>query len=385
MPVAIRLGLAATLVGASLFFANDAFSAAQPARFLVFDSLFTPQMIQDKGAQYQFVWGSTSNPQRDQAWQQYAPATRRSTYFPFERDPNAKSPEVWAQEHPDWVAYRCDGEPAFLYGHPIVPFDIANSEVVQWQLGKFRQAPMKIVALDNFQTQNYEQICGYKSSRGNFVQRYKGSSGNLEFSDVKLKWLEQVASALHSDGKETVVNYTLDVPPESAVARRIVAAVDGVVNEDEGRILSKRESLENYLSFARILRQSGKSYYSIFQLSKISRSGVMSAMAAYLLGAGSKSAVYVSGTQRYGGEPNFLGFDRAIGEPCEENKYRDGWYSRNFSKGVVVVREPGAAVADWEVADGLRDEADQPIKEHSLSVAGGVGLIFYRSAEGCRR
>lgn len=108
--------------------------AAQPQKLLVFDYKLDADWIAAHGSEYVFVWGASTGATL-KTFEQYAPRTVLSKYFPYSRDPDAKHDiAFWKRFHPDWIQYECDGKtPATLYGGANVSLDISNPEVRQWQ------------------------------------------------------------------------------------------------------------------------------------------------------------------------------------------------------------------------------------------------------------
>lgn len=180
--------------------------APQPRKFLTFSSRLPDTWIMKHGSEYVFVWGEsdgdTRNPARADVWKQYAPNAVLSTYFPYGRDPARADPASWQKSHPEWIAYRCDGETmAKLFDKPIVPLDISNPQVVAWQVGNFINGQYRDIALDNFSTSNVERGCGVKRD-GRFVRQYTDDrAGTDRFAEAKVAWLEHVTAKLHDAGR----------------------------------------------------------------------------------------------------------------------------------------------------------------------------------------
>ncbi len=359
---------------------------AQPQKFLVFDYRLSPGWIKAHGAEYVFVWGAADRTLED--YVAASPTPLLSTYFPFARDPEKKAEGDWLARHPSWIAYRCDQRSiAYQFGDANLPLDIANPAVVRWQIGKFLAAPAltRAIALDNFQTRNFAQICGVRRG-GRFVQRYLPAS-DKKYRAAMVLWLEQVSGALHRAGRKLVINYDVDLDADSPLFKRILAAVDGITME-----LSSPPLTPDRYAAARAITQGNKALYLILELEHPSAVAVETAVASYLMVAEPTTAVYVSGIQEYGGEPQFRGFDRPVGDGC--GSYRQlatGILVRYYSRGMALFAPSASAAAkpagptplpSLSIPDGYQTLSGEPVER--VSMAPGQGRILYRQdAAGC--
>lgn len=357
--------------------------APQPRKFLTFSSRLPDTWIMKHGSEYAFVWGESDgnkrNPARADVWKRYAPNTVLSTYFPYGRDPARADPASWEKSHPEWIAYRCDGETmAKLFDKPIVPLDISNPQVVAWQVGNFVNGQYRDIALDNFSTSNVERDCGVKRN-GRFVRQYTDDrAGTERFAEAKVAWLERVTAQLHDAGKTVTVNYQIDRPVDSPLVGRITKAVDSVLTE-EMFPPRRKDRFKAILDYADRLKREDKGFYAIYEIGAPSADNAQSAMAAYLIYAWSKSAVSISAVQDYGSEPKYGGFDRSVGAPCEEYRNSGGIYSRRYAGGVTVFADPMSPVAAvYRVPPGFSDVSGKPAPS-ALELEPGEGRVFYRT------
>ncbi|CAG9236688.1 exported hypothetical protein [Paraburkholderia tropica] len=259
----------------------------QPQKFLVVEPSIDKQWIQIHGSEYQYVWQSRNDAKNASTWKQYAPHTLLSSYFPYMRDLTGKSAQEWLTTHPDWILYRCDGEIAFQFGNSIMPLDITNPEVRKWQVKKFTASWQSDIGLDNFQLGDRERVCGTKNHNGDLIRDYKGADGQTKFRNAKLVWLEQVSKSLHDAGKTVTINYSLDVPADSEIVKRLLNSVDSVLYEDywggefkKGMLTSTDRILELQRFFSNA-REAYKRLYFIFQLPEVNKENIQTAMAAY--------------------------------------------------------------------------------------------------------
>jgi hypothetical protein len=374
-PTAVVLALLVSL------FVSVTSSAAQPRKFLTFSSSLSDEWIELHGKEYVYVWGesdgTTAGSRHAQAWRRASPGTQLSSYFPYGRDPARLDPSHWLASHPDWILYRCDETSmATLFGKPIVPLDIANPEVVNWQIENFLQAAHDDIAMDNFATANVERACGIWRD-GQFVRLYPDDPrGVREFAEAKLRWLEQVSQALHQRKKTLTLNYQLDLPLDSPQLMRIVDAVDAVLDEEVYPARNPKRHLA-LTRFAVLMQQRGRALFTIYQLPELSRENVQSAMAAYLISAGPVSAVDITGIQEYGGDRTWFGYDRSIGDPCGAYRNKEGFFVRAYTGGLAVLRDPEAEAATYYPESGLADVDDLPAQP-SYRLKPSEGLVLYR-------
>lgn len=361
--------------------ATGASHAAQPRKFLTFSSALSNDWVKSHGAEYVFVWGEsdgdTRNPDRARVWATYAPHTLLSTYFPYGRDPARRPPSEWLSSHPDWILYQCDGKSmATLFGHPIVPLDISNPAVERWQIQNFAAAEHSVVALDNFSTHNVEHACGVERD-GQYVGLYSANSGGQQkFAETKVTWLEHVAKAMHDQKKTVTINYQIDLPVGSPLLDRIVDATDAILDEEVYPAHAPDRFLK-LATFASVLQSRHKPLYTIYEVQAVTPNNVESAMAAYLIYAGANGAVDITGMQQYGGARNYFGYDRNIGEPCEPYRYADGFFTRRYTQGLTVMRDPTRDVAAYKPDAGFVDVDGKPAGQ-VYPLAPAQGLVLYR-------
>jgi hypothetical protein len=355
---------------------------AQPRKFLTFSGKLGDDWIKRHGSEYVFVWGesdgNTRDDRRTRLWAEVAPTTRLSSYFPYGRDPARLPPSEWLVNHPDWILYRCDGETmATLFNRPVVPLDIANPAVTRWQIANFAAAAHTDIALDNFATINVEHGCGVLRN-GKYVELYRsGGDGQKAFAQVKVEWLERVADAIHGRGKTITVNYQLDQPLYSPLLSRIVAATDAILDEEVYPAHS-RQRYRALARFASMVQKTGKALYTIYQLQTVTAESVQSAMAAYLINANAKTAIDITGIQQYGMEPKYFGYDKEIGEPCGTYQIEDGFYTRRYTRGLAVLRDPEGDPSSFSPEAGLLDVQGVPAS-HRYLLAPSQGLVLYRA------
>ncbi|MGU7783027.1 putative glycoside hydrolase [Burkholderia sp. PU8-34] len=356
---------------------------AQPRKFLTFSSSLSDDWIKAHGREYVYVWGATDgdgkNRDRARVWATYAPNTQLSSYFPYGRDPARRPPAEWISTHPEWILYQCDGKTmATLFGNPIAPLDISNPAVERWQVKNFAAAEHDSIALDNFATSNVEHACGIQRD-GQSVTLYSADKGGQKkFAETKVAWLERVTKAVHAQKKTVTINYQLDLPLDSPLLERIVNATDAILDEEEYPLRSKSR-FQQLLGFASMMQSKNKPLYTIYQVKDVTQNNVQSAMAAYLVNAYGKSAIDVTGVQEYGGARAYFGYDRNIGEACGPSKYVDGFYSRKYTGGVAVLRDPASGTAVYKPVLGLVD-VDGNAARLAYPLEPAQGLVLYRSS-----
>lgn len=366
--------------------------ASQPQKFLVFDRNINPAQIIAHPDEYVFVWGAT-NPALTKAFNKYSPKTLLSTYYPYSRDPDAShSVAFWTESHADWLAYDCDGKtPIKMYGDRNVALNITNPNVINWQVANFlkRPAGMEAVALDNFQFHNDGHACGVMSSAGKFVKRYGVGPHDAAFAEDAVRWLEKVSAELHAKQTKIVINHIPDLSdegddPGSPLVQRMVGAVDGILDEHAQTAVRDPRKAALLAKFVQYADAHGKWVYLLYQLGDLDAGAVESAMANYLTMAGPKTAIYVSQRDKtYGNEPDFLRFDKNVGNACAPAITSKGVVIRNYSRGLVIFSPAGQSGVTVPIPSGFVD-IDGNNMGNSVRIAGGHGRVLYTSrADGC--
>lgn len=376
---------ATAVVGGLLLSAAMVAHGSQPQKFLTFDRAMTPAEIAAHPNAYVFVWGA-SNPGLTAAFNKYSPNTLLSAYYPFSRDPDAAhGASYWKATHPRWIAYACDGTtPVKGYGDRNISLDITRPEVIAWQISNFlkRPAGMDAVALDNFQFANGSRACGVLDSSRKFVRRYETSAHNQQFSEDAVGWLEKVSTALHARQVKVVINHIPDLSsdgddPHSPLVQRMVAAVDGILDEHAQVALRDARKSALLAQLVAYTQSKGKWMYLLYQLNHPDRSDIETAVANYLIMAGPRTAIYISdGDKTYGHEPAFLGFDKDVGTSCGSPASENGIMLRKYSHGLAIFAQAGQTVSTVPIVGNYRN-ADGTSAGHSIRISGGAGRVLY--------
>lgn len=374
--------------------AFPAFAATQPRKLLVFDYKLNADWVATHGSEYVFVWGASTGATL-KTFMEHAPRTVLSKYFPYSRDANAKHDLVfWRKVHPDWIQYECDGRtPATMYGGSNISLDINNKEVVQWQLRNFLELPKNIhvVALDNYQFNTRSHACGHMETRG-FVKRYTGGRDDRTFAEDVVHWLEQIAKGLHAKNIRLIINHTPDLTPggddpSTPLVQRMVASVDGILDEGAAKALNNREYAATLARLVTYVTGKGKRFYFVYRLRQLDDETVETAMANYLTMANSLTAVYVNSlTDAYGSEPpNFLGYDKPIGEPCGPAIFQGEVALRQYSQGMVAYMPSGKSTIEVPIPHGYQDQDGRSVGTSFRLRAGQGRVLYWPQSIGCGR
>jgi len=363
--------------------------ATQPQKFLVFDNKLDASWVKAHGKEYVFVWGASQKTMADFA--ESAPGTKLSVYFPYARDPDPGNDLAhWQTVHPDWIAYKCDQKTAAYFpGGKNVPLDITNPAVVDWQhdLITHHKSATKTVAFDNFQLRNELGVCGVNIGPA-FHAYYSGAAADTSFSNSVINWLEEISAKLHESGYRVIVNHIpdermvgglKDVDPDSVLTSRMVNAVDGILDEKANLILNNGEVAKDIFRFAQDVQKKGKWLYLLYQMIPLRAQEAQTAIASYLMIAGPKTAISLSYYDRdYGSAPEFFGYDRDVGRPCESYEDDAGLFVRRFSGGIALFVLPGRDPVQVRMPSGYVDVAAQPVLG-IVNMDGGQGRVFYRN------
>jgi len=379
------------LVSGLLLLVSWTACANQPQKFLVFDGAITPSWIKAHGNEYVFVWGAS--PGTVPVFQQYAPHTLLGTYFPHMRDPNrADTLAHWQATHPTWVLYQCDGrKPALLSGDSNITLDTNNPEVIQWQIQNFLNgaASTHAVALDGLQFRNNGQGCGVYRTNHSFAPLYSGKAVDRTYADDVANWVQQVYPSLHKQGIKVIVNH---IPDETSNGRypapdvnfpptqRLIASVDGMVEEGASFTMQNRAVALGVLQYADYVAAKQKWMYFIYELNPFNVQTVESAMASYLMMASPYSAVFVSNRDStYGHAPNFLGYDKNLGNPCGAHTSSNGILTRQYEKGIAMFALPEQTPRPVAIPAGYQN-VDGNSAPSQIVLNAGEGSVLYRSS-----
>lgn len=363
--------------------------ADQPKKFLVFDYAIRQPWIKAHANQYVFVWGSSK--ENTAYFKKYSPLTELSTYAPYSRDPDAENNiSKWKSAHPNWISYKCNRiSPAIFVGDKNIPLTITNPQTIKWQISNFlsQAEETKTIALDNLQFRNVWGACGSYNTAENFVKRYSGYVYDSSYATDVAAWISTVSKAMHNSGYKVVVNHIPDsmkvgkisgADMSSQNVKKMIASIDGMVDEKADYILKNKDVSLSIFSLARYAARNGKWMYFIYQLNPLNAKTAESAMASYLIMASEKSAVYLSNAAKtYGHAPVFFGYDRAIGKACAPYQNDNDLLTRQFTRGMAIFLLPGQFRKKIELPAGFDDVNNRPI-QRKANLTGGEGIILYR-------
>lgn len=382
--ISLRSGCLRVLV-ILLVVGTSAVKAAQPQKFLTFDRDLTPAWVKAHPNQYVFVWGA-DNAALTEAFVKYSPGTLLSSYYPYSRDPDSHhDARFWLTNHPDWVAYTCGKRtPVTMYGSPHIGLDITNPKVIAWQIANFMKRPagVQAVALDNFQFRNDGHTCGGLSSKGRFDTNYSGKPQDPVYAEDVVRWLQKVSVALHAHGVKVIVNHIPDLSadgddPDSPLVKDMVKSVDGIVDEYAQYALDNSRQADLLARFVSYVGAENKWFYLIYHLKAVNEDKVESSVANYLMMAGPKTAIYISdGDSTYGKEPNFMGFDRNIGDPCAGPVTQNGIMSRKYSRGLAIFAAANQSSVAFHVPPGYQ-QTNGDNAGGTIHLTGGHGRVLY--------
>ncbi|MDR8726489.1 putative glycoside hydrolase [Burkholderia pseudomultivorans] len=378
--------LSTALSSAALILPGHVIAQQQPRKFLVVEPAVSPQWIEQHGKEYHYIWQSRNDRKNASAWKQYAPNTILSSYFPYMRDPESAPVASWEQSHPDWILYQCDEKNiAFQFNKQITPLNIGNEDVTRWQIKNFLSSWQPDIGLDNFQMGPRENFCGYKSDDGKFNKIYSGPTGINRLNTVKLNWLKTVSQAAHKNKKTITINYSPDVPPDSNIAREILTSIDGMLYEDywgppySKGIYTSNSRMFDLMNFFSLASSMNKSVYFIFQVPKMDRQNIETAMATYLINASDRTAVFITSPQRYGIVPDYKGYDAPVGEACGTASVQNGFLTRHFSGAEVVLRLPDAPPASLRLDKSEFIDVSGNTFPSNVELAPATGIIAYKT------
>jgi len=350
--------------------------------FLTFNSAMDESATRTWASKFDYVWGASAD--SIPWWSSANAASIISYYMPYTRDPTGEHNISWWQlNYPALVLYKCDrvtpayecyaGEPCPDGNHPDVPLDIGNPDTVAVQV-KLGVAPAAAagytaLALDNFALDNDWKACGsFSGPGGAWVQRYTGAHTDPAYTADVLKWTAAIVNASHELGMLVIPNYQEDDLSPRGVA--VAALTDGIL--DEGGFLSwgpgnnwnwtdpaamNAAEFATKLAWVRHLQTTGKGYYPISEwgpgkdydenpsqypyniTGDANRWVRQYTIAAYLLGKGDASGIYLVCIQCYGNVSYWPEYTAPVGHALSEPLLdaSSGIWARNYSAALVLL------------------------------------------------
>jgi len=384
--------------------------------FQVFDQ-FTPNVVsatdsQSHGPRYASVWGArTNNPTN---WRMKNSALKASYYIPQETDANTgawgsqgHSLTWWQANHPDWILYACDANnnpthtPAYIPGLPTnVPLDIHNPQVVAYQIGQVAAPYAKAhgynsLAIDevlfwnstlNGSGRGYYG-CGIWKS-GSFIRHYNSPSNNINWINDTVAWVKAAHAITQSAGLKLIINHppaSLSMPQE----QQILANTDADLNEtgfsDYGNYKRATGLLGNTLAWMHYAQQHGTAVLinNTWTSSGITAQQREYALATYMLGNESASAVFTSQYGGYGKENYFPEFAANYGTPCSTWTLSTHVYTRKFANALVIVNDDHTAFHSVPLPSGhYYTDVEGRAVSNPLSIAPGYSYVL-STTNGC--
>jgi hypothetical protein len=362
--------------------------------FLTFDYQIDPAAIPAIGARTLFVWGARAR--NVEAWHRARPGLIVSHYVPFNRDPEDHDLDYWRSTHPDWILYQCDRRtPVFQQGAPAFTFDLANPEVVRWQLAHIEQALARgydAIAFDNFQLDNHYHACGIYRDK-TWVQRYDGALRDSRYTADILAWIRQMYQALHQRKKPIglIPNYVLDRPLDDPELAALLASVDGILDEEGfGNWSSSYITDEKWaqrIAFVSKLQKMGIAYFSLSGFPAIDGKVTQWVLANYLLIKDRNTGVFLAKTDQYGIDAWRPEYAALIGTPCGPISRHENVYVRRYSRALAAVNPSARRGARLQLLGGgaLTDVYGRPLPD-TVELPAHSGLVLLKratSAAGC--
>jgi hypothetical protein len=281
----------------------------------------------------------------------------------FERSPDFGAnahPLSWFQaNHPDWVEYQCDqNTPAYEFGAPGIPLDIANPAVRDYQWNTLvlpaLQQGYAGVAFDNLHLRNAFLRCGHKLSNGTgWVPQYAGTQTNPPYANDVRQWTADMAQRIHSYSAHAIIgiNYSFDGNQSLDANLSLTSLVDLVF--DEGGFTNFGVAGDNYPSTVEwnnirslVAASQAKGVCYVENGEEPEPSGSIPpdqrawVVANYLLTKDRCTYTYISGrtpSQEYGRLLLYPEYKAKIGHPVADMRVDGNVASRLYSCGFVAV------------------------------------------------
>ena len=309
----------------------------------------------DETGAVDMVWGSS-----------YAtePAGVYNTaYIPYAVDDFTYSVQWYQQNHPDWLAYKCDGMTlAFQFGHTArAPLDFANPEVRDFQWSNWVDAPLAQgysgIAVDNMTLTNGWRRCGHYDASKSWVQQYTGAPDDPAFRDDVLAWEAATYQHLHQYSSTATmqinVSYYGGVPLQENELKLMTTA-DLVVDErgftnwgGQQRHVTTPAEWNAIVAALQYVQSKGLCYMTNGEepgpSDQITQEERLWVIANYLLVKDDCTYMYISGfrfngqEQDYGRLIIFPEYFIKIGHATANMRKTQGVWWRRYSKGLTIV------------------------------------------------
>jgi hypothetical protein len=325
------------------------------------------------------IWGAFY----PQTWNSAHPGMITSRYMvPIEDDNMVSGHDLtwWQTNHPDWILYACksDGTPtrdlAWSGAHfPDVPLDFTNPAVIQYQIQQLMIPFLKAngysaLAADNTDLLNYleggnpefgqpvnsgEYGCGTYDTSGNFHRLFSGpfdSPNDTAFVAAMVNWVKTASSYLHAAGLRLMINHPLYNPPTNPNEQAMIAAVDGMVDENGYTKYGQLLTTGNYASTLQWVEALQQSHVAVLvtdyfctgsacsdDINSLTPQQLDWALASYAIGNEGGEDVFISphGGQVYSYRSEF---STTYGAPCGPYTQFSGYvYERKFQGALVIV------------------------------------------------
>lgn len=311
------------------------------------------------------------------------------------------------QNHPDWIAYRCeDGQPTTTpawYGFGTgrqwnrVPLDWSNHEVQTYLIEHAKAQLAKGydgISLDNVLFTNFQGVCG------TYQWVDAGGERSLAWRSLGYPATNTSNAKLVSDLRAFLARLSLELgkayPDRTLMANTsaLIAGVpvqtyaeffDGVLDEI-GFMGQRQEKVtdDDWLTQviqAETLSSLGKAYVAVAYASGggtpvtgAQRDSVVSwALANYLLVKGRHSFTYVHRLA-----PGFVDlpeYDLPIGHPIGPRTIKGGAHHRRYSGGLVIVNPSSTAPTQVVLDEPMSDSAGRVLSVARLEPASGLVLL----------
>lgn len=334
-------------------------------QFQVFDYQFTPDQARAAAARYEFFWGSTHAAEISAA----KPDAIVSLYIPFHRDPEKRTFAEWQRMHPDWILYQCDRKtPVQHLGDPNLGLDISNPEVVAWQVGLAAEAQKQgynALAADNLHPYNIGGACGVYRN-GEWVPLYDGTEDDALHKQHVIEWSARMREGLHALPVPMRfignLEWVIGDPAGEAIATNLDALVDESIFVSASPTPLVGQHWINRSRTIRCVQSSGRAYFGIGYAPHKTAAERTYIVASFLLARERRATIYMGGPKGYGDEPDCPECALPIGAPCGPLAARGNVYSRDFSRGLVVVNATnGEESIDLPLNASFRDAGGAPV------------------------
>ncbi|HWA88925.1 MAG TPA: putative glycoside hydrolase [Rhizomicrobium sp.] len=345
----------------------------------------------------------------DAVWGSDVPATPsgvyNSWYIPFNVDDFTNSVDWYLQNHPDWLAYKCDKVTlAYVPGSAQAPLDFANPEVRAYQWASWIDAKLDqgypSIAVDLLALTNDQNRCGHYAKDGTtWVPEYDSGAVDLKkYRRDVLKWERLTYRHVHDYSPTATMQVNVTYPYHTSWPNQNIALMttSDLVLDERGftefgfpPALPSPEDWQIIVDKIDTVHKKGRCYTLVNEVpgtnDDITEAQRQWVIANYLLTKTDRDSakrncdyMYITGQQDYGALVLSDDYTIAIGRPMAERAARNGAWERRYSGGLALVNPTLSSVTFKLPPGDWTDLSGNPVRRR-MTMAKQTGLLLLKA------